>query len=60
MIEADATVDASLFGIFYFGCFDADDEMVVSTMKAVEEKLSVKAAASRVLKTTGICASRTT
>lgn len=35
----DATVDASLFGIFYFGCFDVDDPMVVTTMKAVEEKL---------------------
>jgi oligosaccharide amylase len=40
--EPDATVDASLFGIFYFGCFDADDEMVVSTMRAVEETLTLK------------------
>lgn len=38
--EADTTVDASLFAIFYFGCFDADDEIVTSTMKAVEDKLS--------------------
>ncbi len=35
----DATVDASLFGIFYFGCFDVDDQMVESTMAAVENKL---------------------
>jgi glucoamylase len=37
----DATVDASLFGVFYFGCFDPGDEMVVNTMKAVEAKLGV-------------------
>ncbi len=40
--EEDATVDASLFGVFYFECFAADDEMVANTMKAVEEKLWVK------------------
>lgn len=37
--EADATVDASLFGTFYFGAFDAKDEMVKQTMRAIEEKL---------------------
>ena len=37
--EADTTVDASLFGTFYFGAFDADDRMVKNTMRAVEEKL---------------------
>ncbi len=37
--EPDATVDASLFGTFYFGAFDANDSMVKSTMKAIEEKL---------------------
>ena len=37
--EPDATVDASLFGTFYLGAFDAKDEMVQSTMRAVEEKL---------------------
>ncbi|MCY7375219.1 MAG: glycoside hydrolase family 15 protein [Pyrinomonadaceae bacterium] len=37
--EADATVDASLFGAFYFGCFAPDDAMVVSTMRKIEEKL---------------------
>ena len=40
--DADTTVDASLFGTFYFDCFAADDEMVVNTMRAVEESLSVK------------------
>lgn len=39
--EADGTVDASLFGTFYFNCFTADDEMVVGTMSAIEEKLTV-------------------
>ena len=39
--EADATVDASLFGTFYFECFKPDDEMVVNTMRAIEDKLSL-------------------
>lgn len=39
--EPDATVDASLFAVFYLGCIDATDSMAVSTMTAVEEKLSV-------------------
>jgi oligosaccharide amylase len=38
--EADLTVDASLFGVFYFGCFDADDPAVLGTMSAITEKLS--------------------
>ena len=37
----DATVDASLFAAFYFGCFEPDDEVIVGTMRAVEEKLTV-------------------
>lgn len=37
--EADATVDASLFGAFYLKAFAPDDEMVVGTMKAVEKYL---------------------
>jgi GH15 family glucan-1,4-alpha-glucosidase len=40
--EADTTVDASLFGTFYFGAFEAEDEMVKNTMRAIEEKLWVK------------------
>ncbi len=39
--DADATVDASLFAVFYLGGIDAADPMAVSTMKAVEEKLTV-------------------
>ncbi len=38
----DMTIDASLFGIFYFGVFDPADEVVANTMRAVEERLSVK------------------
>ncbi len=39
LFEPDKTIDASLFGTFYFGAFDAKDEMVEKTMRAVEEKL---------------------
>lgn len=35
----DRTVDASLFSLFYFGCFDAGDERIVATMAAVEDRL---------------------
>ena len=35
----DTTIDASLFAVFYFGCFDADDPVVVGTMQAIKEKL---------------------
>ncbi len=37
---ADPIVDASLFGVFYFGCLAPNDEMVVSTMAAIEQKLT--------------------
>lgn len=40
--EPDAGVDASMFGIFYFGVFDIDDEMVKKTMRAIEKSLWVK------------------
>lgn len=39
-LTPDLTVDASLFAVFYFGCFDADDPMVAGTMAAIEEKLT--------------------
>lgn len=39
-LDVDPTVDASLFGTFYFGCFTPDDAMVAGTMQAIEEKLS--------------------
>ena len=38
--QPDATIDASLFAVFYFRCFRPDDEMVVKTMKAVTDHLS--------------------
>jgi oligosaccharide amylase len=40
--EADITVDASLFGTFFFDAFSADDEMVKNTMQAVKEHLEIK------------------
>ncbi len=39
---ADTTVDASLFAVFYFGVFDANDEIVVKTMNAVKDHLWAK------------------
>lgn len=41
-IVKDATIDISLAGIFLFGLLPADDPRVVSTMKAIEERLSVR------------------
>lgn len=40
--EVDQTIDASLFSIFYFGAFAADDPLVRETMRAVEERLWAK------------------
>ncbi len=42
LIVKDATVDISLAGIFLFGLLPADDPRVVSTMKAVEARLTVR------------------
>ncbi len=39
--EPEATVDASLFGLFYFDCFPVTDPKVEGTMRAIEDKLSV-------------------
>ena len=41
-MEIDATVDASLFGLFKFHAFEADDPRVVQTMEAVQRDLWVK------------------
>jgi GH15 family glucan-1,4-alpha-glucosidase len=38
-VEADPTVDASVFGIFAFGAYGPDDERVKRTMDEVYEKL---------------------
>ncbi len=40
--EFDATLDASLVGLWYFGMFPADHPKIVSTMEAVRERLWVK------------------
>jgi GH15 family glucan-1,4-alpha-glucosidase/ferredoxin len=40
--EVDEVLDASLYAIFKFHLFEADDPRVISTMQAVEEKLWVK------------------
>jgi GH15 family glucan-1,4-alpha-glucosidase len=45
--EPDGTVDASLFGSFYFGSFAADDEMVINSMAAIEKHLSVPGGIAR-------------
>lgn len=41
-IDADITIDSSLYGLFQFGMFPADNEMVVSTMTQIEERLWCK------------------
>lgn len=38
----DTTLDSSMWALFKFGMFDADDPMIVSTMKAIEDRLTVK------------------
>lgn len=43
----DETVDASLFGVYFFGCFDISDPMVESTMAAVESRLNVRGGIAR-------------
>jgi glucoamylase len=40
--QVDQALGASMFGLFYFGAFAADDEKVKRTMQAVEEKLWAK------------------
>jgi len=42
LFEVDETIDASLYAIYKFHLFDADDPRVDSTMRAVEQKLWVK------------------
>src|SRR5438309_603645 len=41
-IVKDATIDISLAGIFLFGLLPATDERIRSTMRAIEDRLSVK------------------
>lgn len=46
-LRPDRTIDASLFGIFYFDCFEVDDPMVEGTMRAIEERLVVNGGIGR-------------
>ncbi|MGZ3429171.1 MAG: glycoside hydrolase family 15 protein, partial [Polyangia bacterium] len=41
-VTVDATIDASLYGAFAFGAYTPDDERIVSTMKAVRDRLWCK------------------
>ncbi|MCA9385290.1 glycoside hydrolase family 15 protein [Candidatus Dojkabacteria bacterium] len=40
--EFDAQMDASLYGLWYYGMFDINDPRIKATMKAVEDRLVVK------------------
>ncbi|MHB1908903.1 MAG: glycoside hydrolase family 15 protein [Nitrososphaerales archaeon] len=42
VVNHDSTVDSSLAGVFFFGLLPADDPRVASTMKQIEEKLTVQ------------------
>ncbi|HZK80886.1 MAG TPA: glycoside hydrolase family 15 protein, partial [Humisphaera sp.] len=42
LFEVDETVDASLYAIYKFHLFEAEDPRVAATMKSVEDKLWVK------------------
>ena len=46
-LRPDATVDASLFAVFALGCLPPDDEMVISTMSAIENKLAAGGGVAR-------------
>jgi len=40
--DIDPTIDASLFGVWYFGMFAPDDPMIAATMRAVRDRLWIK------------------
>lgn len=42
LFEVDEVIDSSMYAIYKFHLFEADDPRVVSTMKAIEDKLWVK------------------
>src|SRR5690606_15422999 len=42
LFEVDETLDASLFAIYKFHLFEADDPRVAATMQAIEQQLWVK------------------
>ena len=39
VVQRDDTVDASLFGLWYYGMFDPADPRIERTMRAIEERL---------------------
>jgi GH15 family glucan-1,4-alpha-glucosidase len=41
-LDVDGVVDASLYGVFAFGCYAPDDPKVEATVAAIREKLWVK------------------
>jgi glucoamylase len=40
--QIDETVDASVYGLWYFGLYEPDDPRIVATMEAVRERLWIK------------------
>jgi oligosaccharide amylase len=46
-LHPDNTVDASLFGTFYFGCFEVNDELVENTVAAIVSELAVDGGVAR-------------
>jgi len=46
-LHEDATIDASLFGLFYFDCLPVDDPRVRSTMDAIQDRLGVGGGSAR-------------
>ena len=51
--EVDATLDASLFGLWYFGAFDVADPLIADTMRAVEQGLWANTAVGGLARYTG-------
>lgn len=46
-LSSDATVDASLFAVFYFGCYEPNDEKVKGTIEAIEQHLAASGGIAR-------------
>src|SRR3990172_3381639 len=41
-VDADGTVDASLYGLWYFGMYPPEDPRIIRTMESVRERLWVR------------------
>ncbi len=52
-VVVDATLDASLFALFKFHAFEADDERVEKTMRAIEQDLWVRTPVGGLARYTG-------